>query len=123
MIYKAVKTLEIKDKSILFIESLANAPSSNELTDLGEVCSVFVFSVTEGDNKPAKYPELFSGVDTCIISKTDLLPYVDFDIEKAKKTILALNPTIRFFETSSKTGEGFDLWIKWIIEGFGKLSE
>jgi hydrogenase nickel incorporation protein HypB len=123
MIYKAVKTLEIKDKSILFIENQANTPSSGGLTDLGEMCRVFVFSITEGDHKPVKYPELFSGIDTCIISKTDLLPYVDFDIEKAKKAILALNPTIRFFETSSKTGKGFDQWINWIIEGFGKFSE
>jgi hydrogenase nickel incorporation protein HypB len=123
MIYKAVKALEIKDKSILFIENQANTCSSDGLTDLGEMCRVFVFSVTEGDNKPVKYPELFSGIDTCIISKTDLLPYVDFDIEKAKKAILALNPAIRFFETSSKTGKGFDQWINWINEGFGKFSE
>ncbi len=123
MIYKAVKSLEINDKSILFVENHMNTPLDDGLTDLGEMHRIFVFSVTEGDHKPVKYPELFSGIDTCIISKTDLLPYVDFDIEKAKKAILAINQKIRFFEISSKTGEGFDQWISWIIDGFGQFSE
>jgi hydrogenase nickel incorporation protein HypB len=123
MVYKSVKTLEIKDKSILFIENLTSIPSKEGFTDSGEKRKVFVFSVTEGDNKAVKYPELFSDADVCVISKTDLLPYVDFDAEKAKRTILALNPAIRFFEISAKTGSGIDEWISWMIEEFENFSK
>jgi hydrogenase nickel incorporation protein HypB len=118
-----VKLLEVKDKSILFIENLADARSSEGLTDLGENYCAVVFGVTEGDNKPAKYPELFTGADCCIINKIDLMPYVDFNIEKAKKTILTFNPGIKFFEISAKTGEGIDNWVSWITEEYRKISE
>jgi hydrogenase nickel incorporation protein HypB len=123
MVFKTVKTLEIKDKSILFIENLTNIPSKDGFQDSGEKRKVFVFSVTEGDDKAVKYPELFSNADVCVISKTDLLPYVDFDTEKAKNKILALNPSIRFFEISAKTGSGINEWISWIIEEFENFSK
>ena len=115
-VFKAVKSLEVDDKSILFIENLADVRPTDDSIDLGENCRVVVFGVTEGDNKPAKYPELFAGADVCLINKIDLLPYVDFNIEKAKNSILALNPVIKFFEISAKTGEGIEQWISWVIE-------
>ena len=116
--FKVVKSLEINDKSILFIENLAEVRPTDGSTDLGEIRSVIVFGVTEGDNKPAKYPELFAGADVCFINKIDLLPYVDFNIEKAKNIILALNPGIRFIEISAKTGEGIAQWISWVGEEY-----
>jgi hydrogenase nickel incorporation protein HypB len=121
--FKAVKSLEVDDKSILFIENLANVRQSSGSTDLGENRGVVVFGITEGDNKPAKYPELFAGADVCLINKIDLLPYVDFNIEKAKSTILVLNPGIKFFEISAKTGEGLTQWISWVTEEYRKISE
>lgn len=122
-VFKAAKSLEVDDKSILFIENLADVRPSDGLTDLGEIRSVIVFGVTEGDNKPAKYPELFTGADVCLINKIDLLPYVDFNIEKAKNTILALNPGIKFFELSAKTGEGIAQWISWVTEEYRLQNE
>lgn len=117
-VFKAAKSLEVDDKSILFIENLADVRPTDGSTDLGENRRVVVFGVTEGDNKPAKYPELFAKADVCLINKIDLLPYVDFNIEKAKNTILALNPGIKFFEISAKTGEGAPQWINWISEEY-----
>lgn len=121
--FKAAKSLEVDDKSILFIEKLAEVRTSAGSTDLGENLSVVVFGITEGENKPAKYPELFVGADICLINKIDLLPYVDFNIEKVKNTILALNPGIRFFEISAKTGEGIEKWISWITQEYRKICE
>lgn len=122
-IFKAAKSLDVDDKSILFIEYLADVRPSDGSTDLGENRSVVIFGVTEGDNKPAKYPELFAGADVCVINKIDLLPYVDFNIEKAKNTILALNPGIKFFELSAKTGEGIAQWISWVTEEYRLQNE
>jgi hydrogenase nickel incorporation protein HypB len=122
-VFKAVKSLEADDKSILFIENLADVRPTDGSPDLGQIRSAVVFGVTEGDNKPAKYPELFAGADICLINKIDLLPYVDFNIEKAKSTILALNPAIKFFEISAKTGEGIAQWISWVGEEYRKFCE
>lgn len=113
MINKAVKKLEVKDNSTLIIENVGNliCPS---LFDLGESQRVVIISVTEGDDKPIKYPTMFSTSHICIINKTDLLPYVDFSIEKAKKYALHVNHHLKIFELSAKTGEGLDNWYRWL---------
>jgi hydrogenase nickel incorporation protein HypB len=113
MILKAVQKLQPKDNSILVIENVGNLVCPS-MFDLGESKRVVVISVTEGEDKPLKYPNMFHSSDICIINKTDLLPYVDFDVEKAKAYALQVNHHLEFFELSVKTGEGMDNWYNWL---------
>ena len=113
MINKAVKKLNVSENSVLVIENVGNLVCP-ALFDLGESHRVVIISVTEGDDKPLKYPNMFHTSDICIINKTDLLPYVDFDIDKTKEYALKANHHLRFFEVSAKTGEGMDKWYKWL---------
>ena len=113
MIHKATKKLEVADNSVLVIENVGNLVCPS-LFDLGEAQRVVIISVTEGDDKPIKYPTMFSTSHICIINKTDLLPYVDFSIDKAKEYALKVNPNLQFFELSAKTGEGIDKWYDWL---------
>jgi len=115
MINKAVKQLQIEDNSVLVIENVGNLVCPS-LFDLGEAARVVVISTTEGEDKPLKYPTMFETSDICIINKTDLLPYVDFDMEKCKTYALQVNHHLKFFEISVKTGEGMDKWYKWLKE-------
>jgi len=113
MIAKAVKMLEVSDSAVLFIENVGNLVCPS-LFDLGEAKRVVVISVTEGEDKPIKYPNMFASSDLCIINKTDLLPYVDFSIPKTKEYALRVNHHLEFIELSVKTGEGMDKWYEWI---------
>lgn len=113
MVNKAMKQLELKRNSILFIENVGNLVCPS-LFDLGESKRVVIISVTEGDDKPAKYPTMFETAQLCIINKTDLLPYVDFDLEKVKSTALQVNPRLEFISLSAKTGEGLQAWYDWL---------
>jgi len=85
------------------------------LFELGEKSRIVIISTTEGDDKPLKYPTMFQQAQVCIINKTDLLPYVDFNMEKVRENALSVNPKLKFFELSAKTGEGMDQWVKWIL--------
>jgi hydrogenase nickel incorporation protein HypB len=104
---------------ILFIENVGNlvCPSSFYL---GEHVRVVLVSVPEGSDKPAKYPKAFKTSNVFIITKADLLPYFDFDVEKVKKEALSLNPNLRVFVVSSKTGEGLNEWFDYLKELVGK---
>jgi hydrogenase nickel incorporation protein HypB len=113
MINKAVKELNVAEKSVLFVENVGNLVCP-ALFDLGESKRVVIISVTEGEDKPVKYPNMFMTSDVCIINKTDLLPYVDFSIEKAKEYALRVNHHLEFIELSVKTGEGMEEWYKWL---------
>ncbi|MEN8117703.1 MAG: hydrogenase nickel incorporation protein HypB [Bacteroidota bacterium] len=113
MVNKAAKQLEPGQNSILIIENVGNLVCPS-MFDLGEQKRVAIFSVTEGDDKPEKYPTIFHTSDVCIINKTDLLPYVEFDVEKAKRVAKQLNTEMVFFEVSAKTGEGMDKWYEWL---------
>ncbi|PLX04233.1 MAG: hydrogenase accessory protein HypB [Marinilabiliales bacterium] len=113
MINSAVKELEVQDESILFIENVGNLVCPS-MFDLGESKRVVVISVTEGEDKPIKYPTMFETAQLCIINKTDLLPYVDFNVEKAKEYAMSVNHHLEFIEVSVKTGEGMDIWYKWL---------
>ncbi len=115
MVNRAVKELEIAENSILVIENVGNLVCP-AMFDLGEAYRVVVISVTEGDDKPIKYPDMFRTSNICIINKTDLLPYVDFDVEKAKDYALRVNHHLKFFELSAKSGEGMDAWYEWLKE-------
>ena len=113
MINKAVKVLDVSERSILFIENVGNLVCP-ALFDLGEAKRVVIISVTEGEDKPIKYPNMFMTSDICIINKTDLLPYLDFDIAKLKEYALQVNHHLEFFELSVKTGEGMNEWYQWL---------
>lgn len=114
MIMNATKKLDPKENSVLFIENVGNLVCPS-LFQLGERFRVVIISVTEGDDKPQKYPTMFEHADLCIINKTDLLPYVDFDVEKCKEYAKQVNSKLEFIELSAKTGEGMDKWLQWII--------
>jgi hydrogenase nickel incorporation protein HypB len=113
MIHLALKKIEIDTNSILFIENVGNLVCP-ALFDLGEQKRVLVISVTEGDDKPLKYPYMFQSSDLCIINKTDLLPYVDFNVDNAMNYAGQLNPDIKFILMSAKTGEGMGEWYDWL---------
>ncbi len=115
MIRKAYGELKLADNSALFIENVGNLVCP-ALFDLGEDKRVVVISVTEGEDKPSKYPSMFDTADICIINKIDLLPYVEFDVEKCKKYALQVNQDLEFFEVSATTGEGMDAWYNWLRE-------
>lgn len=113
MINSAVKKLEVKEDQVLIIENVGNLVCPS-MFDLGESKRVVVISVTEGEDKPIKYPNMFSTSDICIINKIDLLPYLDFDVEKCKEYALKVNHHLEFFELSVKSGEGMDQWYDWL---------
>lgn len=113
MISKALKQLNPSTDAVLFIENVGNLVCPS-LFDLGEGARVVVISVTEGDDKPIKYPDMFHSANLCIINKTDLLPYVEFDLEKAKEYALRVNHHMEFIELSATTGQGMDQWYAWL---------
>jgi hydrogenase nickel incorporation protein HypB len=113
MISRAVDKLELQKNSVLFIENVGNLVCPS-LFELGEKHRVVIISVTEGEDKPLKYPTMFEHADTCIINKIDLLPYVKFDTAMVRKHALTVNPHLRIIELSAQTGEGTDAWIQWI---------
>ncbi|MCF6352068.1 MAG: hydrogenase nickel incorporation protein HypB [Cyclobacteriaceae bacterium] len=113
MVYKAFKKLKLENDSVLMIENVGNLVCP-AMFDLGEQHRVVVISTTEGDDKPIKYPDMFDNSDVCIINKIDLLPYVSFDVEKAKDYARRINPNLTFFELSATTGEGMDIWYSWL---------
>lgn len=113
MINNAFKKLDIKNDSVLFIENVGNLVCP-ALFDLGEKKRVVVISVTEGEDKPLKYPTMFESSDLCIINKIDLLPYLDFEIDKVKEYAKRINHHLEFIELSVKNGEGMELWYEWI---------
>jgi len=109
MINKAIKKLEVKDNSLIFIENVGNLVCP-ALFDLGEAKRIVIMSVTEGEDKPIKYPTIFEDADICIINKIDLLPYLNYDVEVAKNYALRVNHHLKFIEVSATTGEGMDKW-------------
>ena len=113
MVNRAVKKLEIGKKAILMIENVGNLVCP-ALFDLGESSRVVIVSTTEGEDKPLKYPYMFRSSHLCIINKTDLLPYLDFDIKKVKEYALQVNPDLKFIELSVKNGKGMDKWYEWL---------
>lgn len=113
MIYEAVKNLNPAPKSVLMIENVGNLVCPSKF-NLGEDYRIVIISTTEGDDKPIKYPDMFEGSDVCIINKIDLLPYLNFDVEKAKDYAKKVNPNLIFFEVSATTGEGMDNWYEWL---------
>jgi len=113
MIHQAVHKLAPDEGSMLLIENVGNLVCP-ALFDLGENIKVVVISTTEGDDKPLKYPTMFSRSDICIVNKTDLLPYVDFDLNTCRRNALQVNPYLRFFQVSAANGDGLEEWYEFV---------
>ncbi len=113
MVNRAVKELDLQDNSLLCIENVGNLVCP-ALFDLGEALKVVIISVTEGDDKPMKYPTMFHEADLCILNKIDLLPYVEFDVAKCRENAMRVNHHLEWFEVSAKTGEGLAVWLEWL---------
>jgi hydrogenase nickel incorporation protein HypB len=113
MILHAVQEMKLLNDSVLFIENVGNLVCP-AMFDLGEKERVVIMSVTEGEDKPLKYPDMFYSSTVCVINKTDLLPYVPFNIEKARQYIQRVNPKLKIFEVSCTTGEGLQQWYSWL---------
>ena len=105
--------LPLADIDLLFIENIGNlvCPAAWRL---GAHWNVLIASTPEGDDKPFKYPRMYTGVDALIINKTDLLPYVSFDLNYFTRGVEALNPGLITFPLSCRSGTGLDLWLDWV---------
>jgi hydrogenase nickel incorporation protein HypB len=105
----ALGQLALQDLVLLIVENVGNlvCPAS---WDLGETAKIVVFSVTEGEDKPLKYPKMFRMARYAVLNKVDLLPHLDFDVDKAIACAREVNPELRFFLTSARTGQGLDTW-------------
>jgi len=113
MIRRACDELAPADGSVMMIENVGNLVCP-AMFDLGEASKVVIISVTEGDDKPLKYPTMFAAADLCLINKMDLLPYVDFDVDKCEQAARTVNPRLEFHRVSATTGEGMDQWYEWL---------
>lgn len=113
MVRDALAEMDLAAIDLLVIENVGNlvCPAA---WDLGEDLRIVVVSTTEGDDKPAKYPQMFAISQVMVINKLDLLPYVDYDLEKVKRHALAINPNLRIFELSCRSGVGLDTWCDWL---------
>lgn len=117
MVGHALEELPVTELDILFIENVGNLVCPAAF-DLGEEHKVVVLSVTEGEDKPLKYPQMFHAADVMLLNKIDLLPYLDFDLEKCLAMARRVSPAIRIFQLSAKTGAGMAEWYAW-LEGRG----
>ncbi len=118
MVARLLHVEELSGIKLLFIENVGNLVCPAEFP-LGEHKRVVLLSVTEGDDKPIKYPIIFKNCDAVIFTKCDLLPHVNFNIQAAKQYVRDLNSEAVFFETSVVTGHGIKEWIDWISTAFG----
>jgi hydrogenase nickel incorporation protein HypB len=112
-IASALDAIDLNRTDLIFIENVGNlvCPAS---WDLGEEAKIVVFSVTEGEDKPLKYPKMFREADYAVLNKIDLLPHLAFDVEQALANGRRINPDLRFFRTSALTGEGLDEWCEFL---------
>lgn len=115
MIRDTFKDFDFDDLDLLVVENVGNLVCPAEF-QVGEDFKVMILSVTEGADKPSKYPLMFHKSKVLLINKIDLLPYVDCDIEVIRKEALRINPHLTLFEISCKTGEGLDAWYSWLKE-------
>jgi hydrogenase nickel incorporation protein HypB len=113
MVARGLAELKPGPGSVVLIENIGNLVCP-ALFDLGEHAKVAIFSVTEGEDKPLKYPHMFRAADLVILNKIDLLPHLDFDFERAVANARAVNPGVALLHVSARTGEGLDTWYEWL---------
>ncbi|MDZ8189107.1 MAG: hydrogenase nickel incorporation protein HypB [Nostoc sp. ChiSLP02] len=121
MIDRGLQQLNPPLNSVVMIENVGNLVCP-ALFDLGEFSKVVILSVTEGEDKPIKYPHMFRASDIMILTKIDLLPYVQFDVQKCMEYAKQVNPKIQIFEVSATTGLDLDSWYKWLTEKITNMS-
>ncbi len=112
-ILSALEAIDLDATELLFIENVGNlvCPAS---WDLGEESKIVIFSTTEGEDKPSKYPKMFRESRYVVLNKMDLLPHVDFDVDRAVALAREVNPDLEFFFTSARTGDGLDTWFDFL---------
>jgi hydrogenase nickel incorporation protein HypB len=116
MVGSALERLQPAEDSVLFIENVGNLVCPAAF-DLGEAYKVAILSVTEGEDKPLKYPDMFHAAGMMVLNKIDLLPHTDFDVERCIDFARRVNPDIVVLKLSARTGEGMDEWLAWVAEG------
>ena len=115
MINEVLESLPLKETDLLFVENVGNLVCPAEF-NIGEDMKAMVLSITEGDDKPLKYPLMFQESSALILNKIDLLPYTNASMEKIRKDAMSLNPSLKTFEVSCKTGKGIAEWAEWLTE-------
>lgn len=115
MVAKALRRLDPAPASLLFIENVGNL-ACPALVDLGERAKVAVLSVTEGEDKPLKYPHMFRAAEVLVLTKTDLLPHLDFDLAQCLANLRRVNPSLRVFQLSARDGRGVPELCRWIAD-------
>lgn len=113
MVGHALQSLKPDDGSVLFIENVGNLVCPAAF-DLGEAHKVAILSVTEGEDKPIKYPDMFHAADLMLLNKIDLLPYLNFDVKKCIEYARQVNPGIKVIQLSATSGDGMETWYQWI---------
>lgn len=114
MIQKACASLDLSAIDLLIVENVGNLVCPAEF-DIGENFKAVVLSITEGDDKPLKYPLIFKESEVTLLNKIDLLPFTNFDLQSAREDLTTLHPTIKIFETSCTKGAGLDDWAAWLL--------
>ena len=122
MVIKGIHSLDPAPNSVIMIENVGNLVCP-ALFDLGEKCKVAILSVTEGEDKPAKYPHMFKAASIMLLNKIDLLPYLEFDVAKCIEYAKTVNPDIKVIPVSAVSGEGLDIWFAWIKSNIDGHSE
>ncbi len=122
MVEHAMDHLELDPYSLLFIENVGNLVCPAAF-DLGENHKVAILSVTEGEDKPIKYPDMFAAADIMLLNKIDLLPYLKFDVAACIAFARKVNPNIKVIELSAQSGQGFDQWLEWLLAERAQLLE
>lgn len=115
MIQKACASLDLAATDLLIVENVGNLVCPAEF-DIGENFKTVVLSITEGDDKPLKYPLIFKESAATVLNKIDLLPFTNFDLQAAREDLTTLHPPIKIFETSCTNGAGLDAWTAWLLE-------
>jgi len=119
MLARGLRQLAPPDGALVFVENVGNLVCP-ALFDLGEAARVVIVSVTEGDDKPLKYPHMFAAADLVVVNKTDLLPYVDVELDRLAAHCRSVNPGVDILPLSVKSGEGMDAWYSWLrAQGLG----
>lgn len=121
MLERALKVLKPAPGSLLMIENVGNLVCP-ALFDLGEAAKVVIFSVTEGEDKPLKYPHMFRAADVLLLSKTDLLPHLRVDLQRMVDHALMVNPGLRIFPVSAYSGDGLDAWYGWLRDELARAA-
>jgi hydrogenase nickel incorporation protein HypB len=122
MVCHAAEKFDLDGLDLLFIENVGNLVCPAAF-DLGENHKVVVLSVTEGEDKPLKYPQMFRAADVMLINKMDLVPFLELDLEKCKEMARRVSPDITIFEVSARTGEGMADWYEWLAQGMTRVNE